>query len=181
MRSSFLPTCQPKFWRISDLEVYQRVGQKSFKLLVGILGEKMSSSIHSEFNWPLLTKLWLIFMEMKQKQFFFEIFFFSKWLKKWDFQNHHFSKNFRENKHMQHSVRPIQFKDKVHSTRAFMLWLTGCSNLKQLMWGFLKVRKYKMQVIVFSILPKDEQIPYHSFFWRYKDQVYLFLEFSNLY
>ena len=28
-------------------------GQKAFKFLVGILGETMISSIHSEFNWPL--------------------------------------------------------------------------------------------------------------------------------
>ena len=31
----------------------ERVGQKSEKFLVGILGETMISSIHSEFNWPL--------------------------------------------------------------------------------------------------------------------------------
>ena len=29
------------------------LGQKSLKCLVGILGETMTSKIHSEFNWPL--------------------------------------------------------------------------------------------------------------------------------
>ena len=53
MRSSFLPESQPKISQISALEVYSRVGQKSEKFLVGILGKMMTSLIHSEFNWPL--------------------------------------------------------------------------------------------------------------------------------
>ena len=51
MRSSL-----PKLGRISVLKVYEKVGQKSFQFLVGILGETMTSWIHSEFNW-LLDKL----------------------------------------------------------------------------------------------------------------------------
>ena len=47
------PKYQPKIWRISALPSNKRPGQKSFKFLVGILGETMTSSIHSEFNWPL--------------------------------------------------------------------------------------------------------------------------------
>ena len=42
MRSSFLPKCQPKITKISALEVYQRIEQKSEKLLVGILGETIT-------------------------------------------------------------------------------------------------------------------------------------------
>ena len=61
MRSSFLPKCQPKILRLSALEVYQRVAQKSLKILVGILGEMMTSKIYSEFNRPLITYFLLDF------------------------------------------------------------------------------------------------------------------------
>ena len=37
----------------SALPANKLPGQKSFKYLVGILGEAMTSWIHSEFNWPL--------------------------------------------------------------------------------------------------------------------------------
>ena len=50
MRSSFLP----EITRISALPSNQLPGQKSEKFLVGILGETMTSQIHSEFNWPLI-------------------------------------------------------------------------------------------------------------------------------
>ena len=59
MRSSFLPKCQPKIWRISALPSNKLPGQKSFKFLVGILGETMTSKIHSECNWPLLLASWV--------------------------------------------------------------------------------------------------------------------------
>ena len=50
--------------RISTLKVYKRVGKKSFKFLVCILGETMTSWIHSESNWPLgfktaMKSLWI--------------------------------------------------------------------------------------------------------------------------
>ena len=53
MRSSFLPKCQPKITKIIALPSNKLPGQKSLKFLVGILGETMTSWIHSEFNWPL--------------------------------------------------------------------------------------------------------------------------------
>ena len=53
MRSLFLPKCQPKISQISALPSNKPPGQKSEKFLVGILGEMMTSEIHSEFNWPL--------------------------------------------------------------------------------------------------------------------------------
>ena len=37
MRSSFLPKCQPKIWRISALPSNKHPGQKSFKFLVWIM------------------------------------------------------------------------------------------------------------------------------------------------
>ena len=52
MRSSFLPKCQPKFLRISVLPSNELPGQKSLEFSVGILGETMTSWIHSEFYWP---------------------------------------------------------------------------------------------------------------------------------
>ena len=57
MRSSFLPKCQLKISRISALPSNKLPGQKSFKFLVGILGETMTSQIYSEFNWPLVVYL----------------------------------------------------------------------------------------------------------------------------
>ena len=67
MRSSFLPKCQPKIFQISAKNCIHSpkitkksatilvclVGQKSGKILVGILGETMISYIHSEYSWPL--------------------------------------------------------------------------------------------------------------------------------
>ena len=57
MRSSFLPKCRPKITKISALPSSKLPGQKSLNFLVGILGETMTSWIHSEFNWPLVPAL----------------------------------------------------------------------------------------------------------------------------
>ena len=53
MRSSFLQKYWPKITEISVLPSNKLPGQKSETFLVGILGETMTSKIHSEFNWPL--------------------------------------------------------------------------------------------------------------------------------
>ena len=63
MRSLFLPKCQPKIWRISALPSNKLPGHKSLKFLVGILGETMTSSIHSEFNLPLTRTLLFTFVQ----------------------------------------------------------------------------------------------------------------------
>ena len=59
MRSSFLPKCQPKISQISALTSNKLPGQQSEKCLVCILGEMVTSSIHSEFNWPLIDSLYI--------------------------------------------------------------------------------------------------------------------------
>ena len=51
MRSSFLPKSQPKITEISALEVYWKVGQKSYKLLLGILGKEWTGkTIYLNFS-----------------------------------------------------------------------------------------------------------------------------------
>ena len=62
MRSSFLLKSQPKITGISALPSNKLPGQKSFKFLVGILEETMTSKIHSEFNWPLPKVGWQVVM-----------------------------------------------------------------------------------------------------------------------
>ena len=87
MRSSFFPKCKPKITRISALPNKQ--GSQQFlwwffgeyrqffwlwslfvgqKFLVCSLGETMTSSIHSEFNWPLEGNLWKRKTRKKKKK-----------------------------------------------------------------------------------------------------------------
>ena len=55
MMPSFLPQYEPNIVMISALYCagYHTTGQKSLQFLVHILGETMTSEIHSEIHWPL--------------------------------------------------------------------------------------------------------------------------------